>query len=208
MDFSPSMKWLTLDILLNALSQDLPLDEVVDELRDFDDRFKIILRKHIAALGWWSLLILAVGVPGMMLTSGFWLYFLMMSAVWAVINFSIVLFIFDHIYYVRFRTSKPFKRFGIQHHVEKMLLLNVGLDIAYVFAGLWLMEIDSIEYEDWCSGFGVAVLVQGVYLFFLDHLFHWLHLRNIRKARPFLESMLEKQISYQASKRANPKMEV
>ncbi|MCB0579556.1 MAG: hypothetical protein KDD10_09650, partial [Phaeodactylibacter sp.] len=59
-----SLSWR---FFFTTLAVDLPLEEIVDEVRDFDERFGIILRKHLALLGWWCFLSLAVGVPGLFL---------------------------------------------------------------------------------------------------------------------------------------------
>ena len=51
---------------------------------------------------------------------------------------------------------------------EKILLVNIGLDIAYVAIGSYLVEhgkrVKKVMYE----GYGKALWLQGGFLFFLD----------------------------------------
>lgn len=136
-----SLSWR---FFFTTLVVDLPLEEIVDEVRDFDERFGIILRKHLALLGWWCFINLAIGIPGMFLFKGWLWYFMLMNMTWGIINFAIVLWIFDHIFLRRFVEGNVFQRFEVQRHVEQMLLLNIGLDTAYIFAGLWLKALAAI----------------------------------------------------------------
>lgn len=193
------MKMVSFRFFIKALADDLPLDEIVDELRDFDDRFRLILRKHLAVLGWWCFINLLTGLTGLFLFSGQWRYFFLMNIVWALINFAIVVFIFDHTFYQRFSQGNSFERIEVQRHVEKMLLLNIGLDTAYIFAGLFLRSLaylPATDYPELWIGFGWSVILQGAYLFIHDNVFHYLHLINFRKCRPFLEEVIEEQLAW------------
>lgn len=187
------MKALSWQLFFRSLAEDLPLEEVVDEVRDFDERFGIILRRHIAVLGWWCVLNLIVSIPVLWLFDNWLWYFVVMNLSWAVINFGIVLKLYDHIFYRRFLKGSVFQRFEVQRHVEKMLLLNIGLDLSYFFIGLYLKTLSyvpDIGTPDLWYGFGWSVMLQGTYLFVHDFSFHLLHVINFRKCKPFLEKQL------------------
>lgn len=191
------MKIVTWQFFFKALAKDLPIDEIVDEVRDFDERFGIILRKHLALLGWWCFINLIVGLFGLFYFKEALWYFQLMNMSWAFINFVIVSWIFDHIFYVRFIEGNTFQRFEVQRHVEKMLLLNIGLDTAYIFAGLYLLtlgRVPDITHPKLWTGFGWSVILQGAFLFFHDNYFHLLHRRNFKKCRPFLKDVMESQL--------------
>lgn len=191
------MQPLSWRFFFTTLAVGLPLEEIVDEVRDFDERFGIILRKHLALLGWWCFINLAVGVPGMFLFRGWLWYFMLMNMAWGIIDFAIVLWIFDHIFLKRFVEGNVFQRFEVQRHVEKMLLFNIGLDTAYIFAGLWLKALAAIPgmpYPELWLGFGWSVILQGAFLFIHDNIFHYLHRANFRKCKPFLEDVMETQL--------------
>ena len=192
------MRLMPFRFFIRALTTDLDLDEIVDELRDFDDRFRIILRKHLAVLGWWCILNLLTGIIALFLFDGALWYFFLMNISWAIINFSIVVFVFDHTYYQRFTKGNSFERFEVQRHVEKMLLLNIGLDLTYIFAGLfmWALSFKSgIMHPDLWLGFGWSVIIQGSFLLLQDNVIHYLHLQNFKQCRPFLEKVIEDQLA-------------
>lgn len=181
-----------------SITADLPLEEIVDEVRDFDERFGLILNKHLALLGVWCFLNLLVGLPGLFYLEGWLWYFMLMNLTWAFINYFVVMWIFDHKYMRRFLKGNVFQRFETQRHVEKMLLFNIGLDTAYIFAGLWLKALaanPASQHAEMWLGFGWSVILQGAFLFIHDNVFHYLHLLNFRKCEPFLEDVMESQLA-------------
>jgi hypothetical protein len=181
-----------------TMTKRLPLYEIVDELRDFDERFAIILHKHVAALGWWCILHFFIALPGLFLAKGWLWYFMLMNLSWAAINFAIAWWMYDHVYMRRFQHGNVYKRFEVQQHVEKMLLFNVGLDASYIFAGLYLLTLSrlpDIAHVALWAGFGWSVILQGVYLFIHDNFFYRLHFINFRTCKPFLENIIEAQLS-------------
>lgn len=188
------MKWIPLFFFWKQLRTDLPIEEIVDEIRDFDERFGLILNKHLAVLAWWCFLHLLVGVPMLLWSKGCWWFFATMNISWAVINLLIVLKLYDHIYHKRFRKGNIYQRFQIQQHVEKMLALNLGLDVSYCFVGLYLLGWEGVGPEGMWLGFGYAVLIQGIYLLIHDLSFFLLHHQNYKQCKPFLEDVIETQI--------------
>lgn len=188
------MKIVPIRFFWDQLLKDLPIDEIVDEVRDFDARFVLILNKHLAVLAWWCFLHLLIGLPMVFASSEIWQYFALMNISWALINLWVVFKLYDHIYHRRFRKSNVYRRFQIQQHVEKMLALNIGLDISYCAIGLYLSTWAESGPEGLWLGFGYAVLLQGAYLLIHDTSFLILHHRNYRKCRPFLEDIIETQL--------------
>jgi len=124
-----------------------------------------------------------------------WWYFALMNICWASINFGIVLWIFNHVFYQQFTKGDTFQRYTVQRHVEKMLLLNIGLDTAYIFAGLYLhalSRVPEMSYPDLWLGFGWSVIIQGAFLLCHDNIFHYLHRKNFRLAQGFLAKQLNR----------------
>ena len=62
--------------------------------------------------------------------------------------------------------------------LERILWINTGLDMFYVFGGLWLMQTWSMDSLLW-KGHGVGIIIQGGFLLLFDF-FHAITLRNIR----------------------------
>lgn len=186
------LKWDHFRFLFTELQRPLDLDITHDELEDFDARFRLILRKHLVILGWWSLLNIVGGLCALFLLRGVSYYFWMMGMIWGLINFAIVLIILDHTFYRKFRRG-AFERFESQRHVEKLMFLNIGIDSAYLFAGLLLREHSfacQVAHADLWLGFGWAVVVQGVFLLVQDITVYRLHRKNFKKAQPFLEKQI------------------
>jgi len=61
--------------------------------------------------------------------------------------------------------------------LERILWVNTGLDVFYIFGGIWLMQTWGAESLLW-QGHGVGIVIQGGFLFFFD-LYHAVSLRNI-----------------------------
>ena len=169
-----------------------------DELKDFDNRFRIILRKHLTVLAWWSIFNTIGGLFALVVlrdvshkvSYNFW----MMSCIWGIVNFAVTVALFNHTFYRKFRKGSSNRRFMIQNHVERIILLNIGIDVAYIFLGFWLRE-HSVNYlksrpELWL-GFGWSIVIQGHFLLILDITFYRLHRLNFRKAQDFLVQFLK-----------------
>ena len=198
------MKTIPLKFFFNTISEDLDLEEVVDEMRDFDERFVLILKKHLAVLGWWCFINVLTGVAGLIFAGDFWWYFFLMNITWAIINFGVVRWIFDHIFFQRFKRGNIFQRLDVQRHVEKMIFANIGLDVAYIFCGLFFLALSNqttISYPELWQGFSISIMIQGAYLFAQDIFVHQLHHQNFKMAKTFFEDLLESQVAYRQHKK-------
>jgi len=67
--------------------------------------------------------------------------------------------------------------FTEQSNIEKLLLLNTGLDVGYVLGGLYLLERskNSVKRSDQHNGFGKSIMLQGGFLFIFDFTFYLVH---------------------------------
>lgn len=172
-----------------AIWRTIPLNENVDELGDYDMRMRRILLHHTAILGWWSSLNVVGGLLGFFWYNSFWYFFLIMGLVWGLINFLITVMVIRHGVIRRFKTGTIIQRIEAQWHLEKIMLFNIGLDLSYIFFGLFLYEggcNDSPLKTELYSGFGMNLVMQGLFLFCMDNYIHLLHIRNYKKARTFL----------------------
>lgn len=75
-----------------------------------------------------------------------------------------------------------------QQFTEKIFLFNTALDVAYVTAGLWM--IDRSKYvsqsnERW-KGWGQSLILQGSFLFLFDAVMYGLHHQHAVKKMPLL----------------------
>jgi hypothetical protein len=67
-----------------------------------------------------------------------------------------------------------------QYNIEKILLLNTGLDVGYMLGGLYLMERskNTDKNPERLKGFGKSILLQGGFLFTFDLIFYFTHAQS------------------------------
>jgi hypothetical protein len=65
-----------------------------------------------------------------------------------------------------------------QHQLEKIIVFNGGLDLAYLATGLYLKERGNRLNKDQLKGYGTSLLVQGGFLLLFDIIQYTGHRRN------------------------------
>ena len=67
-----------------------------------------------------------------------------------------------------------------QYNIEKILLLNTGLDVGYVIGGFYLMERseNNLKNPERLKGFGKSIVLQGGFLFAFDLAFYLTHVHT------------------------------
>jgi hypothetical protein len=176
-----------------GLWRQIPLLEKAEGLGDYDMRLRRILAHHISILGWWSSVNAVAGLLAFFFYGTFWYFFLMMSLIWGIINFVITVMVIKHGFIRRFKTGTVLQRVEAQWHIEKIMLLNVGLDLSYIFFGMFLMSegfnVLPIKAEMYAA-LGLNMCLQGLFLFGMDNYIHLLHIKNYKKAKPFFHKKL------------------
>ncbi len=76
-----------------------------------------------------------------------------------------------------------------QQKLEKLLLVNSGLDVGYVFAGLYLQERGQRLNNDQTEGFGKGVLLQGGFLLVFDVVQYCMHHANGKHLNGWLQKV-------------------
>ncbi|AWR86068.1 DUF6992 family protein [Meiothermus taiwanensis] len=100
----------------------------------------------------WALLCLAGAVLGLWRTGQvFWRAFWFMNGVWALVNAAIA--------YAGWLGAEP-----EPDGLRRLIWINAGLDVLYVAAGLVLWTRPGPMHK----GFGLAIAIQGLFLFFFD----------------------------------------
>lgn len=147
----------------------------------YDQRLNALLRAHIRVLAWWSGANVLLGIGGLLLARGVWWYGSMMGLSWGLVNALVAWRLARHVGERRYEQKDMAWRRWVQRHVEYMLLLNVLLDSAYVWAGWYCLQLSKLTgaaHPELWQGFGYAVLLQGAYLLLHDLLFLRRHWRN------------------------------
>jgi hypothetical protein len=96
-------------------------------------------------------------------------YFHEMNALWNTVNLGIAAFG----YFGAMRMAAPADAFGLyqeQVGMDKALLFNAGLDLAYIAAGFWAMERSKNVQKNQAQwkGYGQSIALQGAFLFAFD----------------------------------------
>lgn len=74
-----------------------------------------------------------------------------------------------------------------QQQIEKVLLFNAGLDLAYVAGGLWLHERGQRLDNPELRGFGQSIMLQGAFLMSFDLIKFFIHNQHAKELPGILE---------------------
>jgi hypothetical protein len=165
---------LPFSVVAQALTTTPPADSTASPALRRLQRHEI---HHGQALAAWALGNLVVGGTGMFFTHGQAHQFLHMNAAWGSINLPIGLWMWHHArQFSPLNTPDPDAR---TVRFRRVLLVNIGLDLSYIGAGLLLHRHGSTasEYAYAYRGFGQACVLQGVGLLTLD----LISLRTLRR---------------------------
>ena len=104
--------------------------------------------------------------------------FFNMNAYWNTVNLAIAGF---GLYSVKKAMAKKLslaQNVQAQYQLEKILLFNAGLDVGYVFSGLYLNERGQRLTNQQTEGFGKSLILQGSFLLIFDIVQYYLHHAN------------------------------
>lgn len=139
-----------------------------DSLSYFNQKRNQINQTGMKVLGGWAIANIAVGSIGFYKTRGTARYFNQMNIFWNIINLGIATAGF---YGAKEASQKSFnlnKSLAEQRKTEHILLINAGLDLAYIGGGIYLNRRGISKNSDRLHGYGNAVILQGAFLFLFD----------------------------------------
>jgi hypothetical protein len=114
-----------------------------------------------------------------------------MNAYWGIVNLGIATANYIHLQAITKRKFSFAENMKAQQTSEKTYLLNFGLDITYITAGLLLANKGSIDtdpaHRDEEKGYGKSIVLQGAILLFMDGIVFRLHHRNTARINNKLE---------------------
>ena len=121
-------------------------------------------------LGTWALANISVGTYGWSQNSGQRQYFHQMNLFWNTVNLAIAGVALYSNYSTDYMAMQPGELMEKQANFQRILLINAGLDVGYMGAGLLLRHL-SPRYpknEARLMGYGNSVILQGAFLFVFD----------------------------------------
>jgi hypothetical protein len=161
-------------------------------LQNFQHSRNDINQTAMLVLGSWAAGNILIGTYGSIKAKGEAKYFHQFNAMWNVVNLGIAAF-----GYFNAVNSDPASMTNVEiikdfNSLQNFLLLNAGLDVAYIATGLYLKErAKNSSSSERLRGYGNSLLLQGGFLLAFDVAMFFIHQNNASiNLYPHLESML------------------
>ena len=160
------------------------------QLTDFNaQRYKIDQDLMLTLGSWATINIVGSGVGWATASNDEMKYFHQMNTLWNTVNLGLA--IPGYLKAKRKRTDLDFYTTADeQRKTETVFLINAGLDIGYVSAGLLLrnMATSNAAYKDQFTGYGNSLLIQGGFLLFFDWIAYGIHRKHsVKELSPLLK---------------------
>lgn len=185
-------KILLLFFLIVPLVQLAAQDIFSDSLTSFHQSRMKINESAMLVLGGWAVGNILVGTYGNFKASGEAKYFHQFNAMWNVVNLGIAAF-----GYLNAVNSDPSAMTNVEiikdfNSLQNLLLLNAGLDVAYIATGFYLKERSKNSSSSVrLRGYGNSLILQGGFLLLFDVTLYFIHQSNANiNLYPHLESLL------------------
>jgi hypothetical protein len=148
-------------------------------LLDFEKSRQNINQTAMLVLGSWAVGNILLGTYGNFKTKNETKYFHQFNAMWNTVNLGIAVF-----GYLNAVDSNPADMTNLEilkdySSLQNFLLLNAGLDVAYIMTGLYLKEKSkSSARTEMLRGYGNSLLLQGGFLLLFDVALYFIHQNN------------------------------
>ncbi len=151
-----------------------------------------LLKNTSLFLGGWAVANMASGAVGMAVAEGEARHFHTMNLGWNTVNLALAV-----PGYLKGRKHVANSRYDYgdleeQMRMEKILLVNAGIDLAYIMGGVYLIESAKNKSPDDAArfrGWGKSVVFQGGFLLVYDAVATHLHARNRRQHEPLFRGL-------------------
>ena len=187
-----NLKIFFLFCLIFPASVILAQDNFSEQLQSFHHQRININETAMLVLGGWAAGNILAGAYGNFKSSGEAKYFHQFNAMWNVINLGIATF-----GYYNAVNSDPSSMTNLEiikdfNSLQNLLLLNAGLDAAYIATGFYLKERAKISSSsERLRGYGNSLLLQGGFLLLFDVALYFVHQNNANvNFYPHLESLI------------------
>lgn len=163
-------------ILINGSITPLLSQEKFNTDKFLEERNNIN-RNGMYILGGWAIANIISGTVGNYSSGGKTKYFHQFNAVWNTVNLGIAVFGLTGISADPLSLSESFSEFN---SLQNLLLLNAGLDVAYIVSGFYLKERskNAGSKNNLLIGYGNSLIMQGSFLLAFDLVLYFLHKNN------------------------------
>ena len=145
-------------------------------------------RNHITitgmkVLGSWGIANIGVGAAGWVSAGGADKYFYQMNTFWGAVNAGVA--------YLGYRGAQKKSEAQLttgetlqaQQKIENIFLINAGLDLAYIGAGVYLQNSGNNRNNTKLKGYGSSVILQGIFLAIFDATMYSIQRKNGNKLK-------------------------
>ncbi len=165
-----------------VFAQDIP------QLQDFNQTRIDYNQKGMIILGSWAVGNMVWGGIGASQNSGQTKAFHQMNLYWNSVNLIIAGF-----GYWQATKETPGTDFWAtmeaQQKIEKILLFNAGLDLAYIAGGFYMKERGLRNEKDQLVGFGKSVILQGAFLLAFDGVMYSFHQTHSKELQEIMQNI-------------------
>lgn len=152
---------------------------LTEQLRSFEAEKNSINHTAMLVLGSWAVGNIVLGTYGNFTATGEAKYFHQFNALWNVVNLGIAGFSLLTSPGTDASPTTGLQILKDHASFQSFLLLNAGLDVAYISFGLYLRERSRTSSSpDRLRGYGNSLLVQGAFLLAFDLVLYFVHDHN------------------------------
>ncbi|MEQ8323131.1 MAG: hypothetical protein RIC15_05320 [Vicingaceae bacterium] len=144
------------------------------------------------ALMAWSVLNLSTGLYGGITQEGTERYFFEMNALWGGINLLISGASYGALRRERNQPVFPLMAQTDQKKVERIYLINAGLDVLYITGGALLIDYSTRrpDNRERLNGYGQSIILQGSFLLVFDSVMYLIHRNNgLKRLQPIIQNL-------------------
>ncbi len=179
-------------IFVIGLSSSFAQSITSKQLQGFQHERNDINQTAMLVLGSWAVGNILVGTYGNFKSNGEAKYFHHFNAMWNVVNLGIAAFGYFNAVNSNPATMTNLEILKDYNSLQNFLLLNAGLDVAYIMTGFYLKERSkNSSSAERLKGYGNSLLLQGGFLLAFDVASYFIHQNNANiHLYPQLESLL------------------
>ena len=160
-----------------------------ETLTEFNKQRIGLNTKGMFVLGSWAATNIAVGTIGYLNSNGSKKYLHQMNAAWNVVNLAIA-GVALHQYAQVDPASLTFSQSLTKaHNIEKILMINIGLNVAYMATGGYLWERGIRTTSNRLRGYGQSLLIQGGFLLLFDSTLYLLNRSNNEQLQSIIDNV-------------------
>lgn len=187
-----TFKQITILLLIIPFTQLFAQQNISDSLFVFHKTRMNINESAMLVLGGWAAGNILVGTYGNFKANDEAKYFHQFNAMWNVVNLGIAAFGYFNAVNSDASTMTNLEILKDYNSLQSFLLLNAGLDAAYIMTGFYLKERSkNSSSSERLKGYGNSLLLQGGFLLLFDVSLYFIHQSNANiNLYPHLESIL------------------